>query len=467
MKPDLHQLVSRIRESEIFKDIPEEQLLWLVKNSDYLLFKKGDFLFKTGDKFDKMFVFLKGRISFQQKQNGSFRTLDEVHAGEVTGALPYSRAKNAIADARVEEALEALCLHSNHFREMILNYYELTEGLVHIMTSRVREFTRTQQQSEKMAALGKLSAGLAHELNNPASAVVRSSASLKNVLLSIPASLEQLLATRPEPEVFQNLQELTASDKHSDNEGTLSLLEKSTLVDEQADWLKAHGLQNPYEVAEAFSESGISLQKLQKLEEGQKLNSEQLGAILNWLSKVLAMSKLADEIQQSSKRISVLVNAVKTYSHMDRSPEKEIIDLRKGIEDTLTMLNFKIRKKNIKVEKDFPDELPEACVYAGELNQLWTNLLDNSIDAIEEGGKISIGLSYTEKYIKVSIEDNGSGIPQDIREKIFDPFFTTKELGKGSGMGLEIVRNIVEDHEGSISLDSEPGKTVFTICLPR
>ena len=466
MKPDLHKLVSRIRESEIFNDIPEEQLLWLVEKSEYIRLNTGDFLFKTGDRFDKMFVFLSGRILYRQKQDGNFRTLDEVHAGEVTGALPYSRAKNAIADALVQEELEALCLNSRFFREMILNHYELAEALVHIMTSRVREFTRNQQQSEKMAALGKLSAGLAHELNNPASAVVRSSASLKKLLNSIPAAFEQLLATRPEPEVFQKLQELTSSET-SDNKSSLSLLEKSTLVDEQADWLESHGLSDPYEVAESFSGSGIDLQKLQKLEAEQKLNGEQLRAILNWLSKILDMGKLADEIQHSSKRISELVNAVKSYSHMDRSPERENTDLRKGIEDTLTMLNFKIRKKKIKVKKDFPDEVPEVCVYAGELNQLWTNLIDNSIDALEEGGELSISISYTDEDIRVSIQDNGAGIPQDIREKIFDPFFTTKELGKGSGMGLEIAKNIVEDHEGSISLDSEPGKTVFTISLPR
>ncbi len=466
MKPDLNKLINRIRESPLLKDVPEEQLLWLADNSDYIHIKEGDYLFKAGEAVDRMFILLKGRISYIQKQNGNTRTIDEVHTGEVTGALPYSRANSAITDGLVQESTEALCLHEEHFREMILNYYELTEALVHIMTTRVREFTRTQQQSEKMAALGKLSAGLAHELNNPASAVVRNSASMKKLLTSFPEALQHLLSTRPKPEIFKTLKELFSQEEEKDSGNSLSLLDRSTLVDEQADWLESHGFEHPYELAEAFSGSGVNLQELQQLEKEQELDDAQLKAVLSWFSKMLDMTKLAEEIHFSSKRISELVNAVKTYSHMDRSPEKESADLTKGIADTLTMLNFKIRKKNIKVTTSFPDDLPEACVYAGELNQLWTNLIDNSIDALDEGGEISIALSHEEESIKVTIQDNGEGIPQEIQDKIFDPFFTTKTLGKGSGMGLEIAKNIVEDHDGSISLDSEPGKTVFTIHLP-
>lgn len=464
MMPDPEGKLRLLKESRVFQDVPEEQLRWLLNRCEHLILKTSDFLFRKGDPLNRMIILLKGSLSYQQKQNNGSRTLDEVVAGEVTGALPYSRATSAIAELKVQEEGEALSFSSDHFKEMILEHFELTEVLVHTMTTRVREFTRSQQHSEKMAALGKLSAGLAHELNNPASAVLRSSSELKKQIISMPEGLSKILEQGTPLEAFQYLQEMITSKANQESLQPLSLLEKSSIEDEHVDWLENQGLEKPYNLAETLAEFRYNKKELDQLKE--QLEEKQLKPVLQWLCTILSMEKLAEEIQHSSKRISELVNAVKTYSHMDKSPEKEHTDLLKGIKDTLTILNFKIRKKKIEVKTDFPADLPKVCVYAGELNQLWTNLLDNSIDALEEGGEINISLSSQSDHIIVKVRDNGPGIPEEIQDSIFDPFFTTKSLGKGSGMGLDIVKRIVEDHEGSIELESKPGETTFTISLP-
>lgn len=464
MIPEPEAKLGLLKESKVFQGVPEEQLRWLLSRCEHLSLKANDFIFRKGDPLNRMIILLKGTLLYQQKQNNGSRTLDEVVAGEVTGALPYSRATSAIAELKVREEGEALSISSDHFKEMIMDHFELTEVLVHTMTTRVREFTRSQHHSEKMAALGKLSAGLAHELNNPASAVLRSSSELKKQIISMPEALGKILQQGTPLEAIQYLQEIVASTASQDSTQTLSLIEKSTIEEEHVNWLEAQGLEKPFTLAETLAEFRISKEELDRLKE--QLQEEQLKPALHWLCKILSMEKLAEEIQHSSKRISELVSAVKTYSHMDKSPEKEHIDILKGIKDTLTILNFKIRKKKIEVKTDFPADLPKVCVYAGELNQLWTNLLDNSIDALEEGGEIKISLSSQADHIIVKVQDNGPGIPEEIQTAIFDPFFTTKALGKGSGMGLDIVKRIVEDHEGSIELESKPGETIFTISLP-
>lgn len=463
MKPNQEALLSMLQKSKVFRNVPREQLHWLVNKSQYVELKAGDFFFRKGDPIDRMLVLLKGTALYLQKQNDHFRTLDEITAGEVTGALPYSRATTAVADLKVQEDAEGLSLSSDHFKEMIMEQHELTEVLVHTMTSRVRELTRSQQQSEKMAALGKLSAGLAHELNNPASAVLRSSAELKKKLTTLPEPLAGLLKGHPLASALEYLQDLFHSKSEQDLP-SLGLLEKNSIEEELADWLKDLGMEKPYEVAEILSQFQINTSELERLKEN--LDNDQLKSLLKWFTLLLSMGKLADEVKQSSKRISELVSAVKTYSHMDKSPEKEFTNILQGLKDTLTILNFKLRKKNIKVHTNFPSDLPKACVYAGELNQLWTNLLDNAIDAIEEGGEITVSVSTEEENLLVKIQDNGPGIPEEIRANIFDPFFTTKELSKGSGLGLEISKRIVEDHDGELHLFSEPGKTIFTVSLP-
>lgn len=464
MNPTPSYLLKKLRQSPVFQNLPEDQLRWLVSSAEFLELKEGEFLFRQGDPVDRMVILLKGRLSYQQEQNGSTRTIDYVEAGELSGALPYSRAKAAITQAKALEDIEALCLHQKHFREMIRDRHELTETLVHSMTSRVREFTRIQQQLDKMAALGKLSAGLAHELNNPAAAVARSSAKLKEYYSSLPALLEKVLKSQISPAILDYLQSLISRKTSAGTTSSIGLLERTSQEDEQASWLKKHGITKPYPLAETFAQFEISISELEEL--NNKLSTEQLIPILNWLHQLLVLQKLAEEIQSASGRMSELVGAVKTYSQMDQSSDKKEADIRQGIGDTLKILNFKLKSKNIHLHTHFQENLPKVCAYAAELNQLWTNLIDNAIDAMEKGGELVISAAREDKNLKVSIADNGKGISKEEKKQIFDPFFTTKPLGKGSGLGLDIARRIIEHHEGELKLESKPGKTVFTVYIP-
>lgn len=463
-KPALSNLQDMLRQSPVLNNVPDEQLHWLAEHADYLCLPKGEYLFRNGDPIDKMAVLLKGHILVKQQQNGNPTVVNELRSGEVSGALPYSRATSAIAESEAQEDSEFLLLAKEHFREMIRQHYELTEALVHTMTSRVRRFTESRQQSEKMAALGKLSAGLAHELNNPASAVVRSSSALKQELLKLSSSLRDVLASQPDEQAMDAIQQLLDKKQSAKKASSLSLLEKSSREDELVDWLKEQQVDKPNHIAETFAEFQLQKEDLQTI--FSQFKPAQLPAALSWISRILSIKSLAEDIHGSSHRISELVQAVKSYSHMDRSPEKEETDLLQGIGNTLTMLNFKIKKKQVTVNVSSADDLPKACVYAGELNQLWTNLIDNAIDAVEKGGKIDISLSVRENEVMVCIRDNGQGIPEEEKQKIFDPFYTTKESGEGSGLGLDIVKRIVEHHEGRVELNSEPGNTEFRIYIP-
>lgn len=463
-KPALSVILDLLSQSPVLSSVPKVQLQWLAEQADYLLLKKGEPLFRIGDPIDKMAVLLRGHVVDKLQQNGNPKEVNALKSGDLSGALPYSRATTAIAETEAKEDSELLMLSTEHFPEMIRQHYELTTVLVHTMTSRVRRYTESQQQSEKMAALGKLSAGLAHELNNPAAAVVRSAAALQENLHYLSASLTEILRSQRNIKAMETIQQLLEEQQSAGNSKTLSLLEKSNNEDKLADWLSEKNVEKPHNLAETLA--GLQLPKEELEAAFSQLEPAQLPPVLNWICRMLNIKSLAKEIHESSHRISELVQAVKSYSHMDRSPEKEEADLRQGIRNTLTMLNFKIRKKQVKVSLNSPEEMPTACVYAGELNQLWTNLIDNAIDAVEQGGKIDISFSVQDKEIKVSIKDNGKGIPEDEKQKIFDPFYTTKVSGEGSGLGLDIVKRIIEHHEGRVELHSEPGNTQFNIYIP-
>lgn len=465
MSPSLSSLVESLRQFPVFKTIPPEQLNWLVEHAAYMQPGAGDYIFQKGDPIDKMIVVLQGKIVFLLHEEDESGILSEVNEGEITGALPYSRAKEANTAVQSKENTAILCLPKTYFPEMIREHYELTEILVHTMTSRVRQFTHNQEQTEKMEALGKLAAGLTHELNNPAAAVLRSSASLKKQLLSLPGLLQQISGKKSAASLFLQLEELIqSSGKGKETASDLSLLEKSAQEDELAEWLTTHQIDKPYDIAENLAAQHISIQDLEPLTEAG--DPALLKAGLQCFSLFISIIKLADDIQLSSSRMSELVNAVKAYTHMDKSPERENADIHKGIENTLTILNFKLKRKNIRLKTNFQKDLPAVCVYNGELNQLWTNLIDNALDAMDQDGTLSISTGKDENWVKINIEDNGKGISKEIQQQIFEPFFTTKKSGKGSGMGLDIAKKIIDHHDGKIELDSKEGCTCFSIYLP-
>ncbi|HSF54989.1 MAG TPA: ATP-binding protein, partial [Algoriphagus sp.] len=344
-------------------------------------------------------------------------------------------------------------------------HYELSQVLVHEMTSRVREYTGFQKQTEKMAALGKLSAGLAHELNNPASAIVRSAKELKKHLSLEPEKFKKVIKLEMSEELIDKVNDLLF-EKIANNSGSKSLLEKKSLEDDLSFLLEDLQVENALELAENLAEFGFGESEIDEI--ANQVRKEDIAPILNWICDKLMLEKMVNDIQESSERISNLVKSVKNYTHMDQTQELIKADIHEGILNTLNILNHKIKNSNTQIQLNFEKDLPPIPLFISEINQVWTNLLDNAIDAVAEveDPKIIIQTRKLDKQIQVCIIDNGTGIPIEIASRIWDPFFTTKEMGKGTGLGLELVKNIAEKHHGSIKMKSQPGNTTFELSLP-
>lgn len=448
-------------------DVPADQLKWFLENAECTSMKRDEVLFKPGDPIDYLRVVIQGKMRFYQIQKDSMRTIGEFEAPYITGVLPYSRLKESTGHGVVLEDALFLLLHRDRFPEMIQQQYELTAAFVHYMTSRVRSFTTFQLQNEKLMSLGKLSAGLAHELNNPASAVVRSAQELKKHLQMTPQGFKKVTALRMEPEVVDSLNTMLLEKVAAlDDVQELSLMDRTDREDELADWLEDHGVEDGYEFSADLVDFGFEVSDLESVL--AQTADHQFEPVLSWIHSNLVTEKMVRDIQDASERISELVKSVKSYTHMDQSQDNQTVDLHKGIKNTITMLQHKIRKNNMVIEKDLSAELPRIEGYPGEINQVFTNVIDNAMDATAEVSepRITIKTTTDGEFVRVFIQDNGPGIPEDILQRIFDPFFTTKSVGEGTGMGLDVVKKIMEHHNGKVVVNSEPGKTVFELCFP-
>jgi signal transduction histidine kinase len=456
---------SWLQSLEAFNSVPEDQLQWLLDNSIDNIFEDGEYLMQPGEPMSGPHIMIDGGMRFFMMQGSARRDFTVVGPGNITGYLPFSRGKIAKGYAQAIGHLQIRSFNTEMIPEMIRNHYELTQALVNIMTTRVRDFTALQQQNEKMMALGKLSAGLAHELNNPASAIVRDSLTLKKHLEQEPESVKAIFTMRLEPEQVTGITDHLFEQIAKQNATRLSLKQRTMREDELIEWLDEHEVENSYDIVESFIDFNFDTGTLEKF--NKIALPENLSDILNWISDVLISEKMISDIQESARRIAELVSSVKTFTHMDRGQDKQYADIHIGIRNTLTMLGYKIRKGNINVVEDFDETLPEVKALIGELNQVWTNLIDNAIDAMEPAGKgtLTIKTRRDREFVEVFIVDDGPGIAPDIQNLIFDPFFTTKDMGKGTGMGLEVVQRIVKQHRGSIKVKSEPGHTVFSVCF--
>ncbi len=457
-------LPNRLKQIPELSEVPDKQIQWLLDNATCLSLKEGEFLFRKGDPIDTMSIILSGSFSIKVEQNGNYRFVSKIEKNSITGNLPYSRATTATGFAEANESSEVVVLHKSKFKEMIHKCDELTTALVHVMSTRIREFTKLQQQNDKMMALGKLSAGLSHELNNPSAAVVRSARSLKKHLSFLPDHFKNVIKIRIDDDAVDAVNKIVF-DKAQQGEVTLPLSERSDREDDIAEWLEVNGFDDGYEIAEGFVDFNFSVEELEKVK--NLVSKKDLIPILNWLNQVLTTEKLVNEIEDASQRINDLVLSVKSYTHMDQAPEKQPMDIHKGIKNTLTMLKHKVNKNNIEVVTQFAD-LPEVSLFVSEMNQVWTNLIDNAIDAMDNGNQrvLTVETLKDGEFVNVNISDSGKGIPEDIQGQIFDPFFTTKPIGQGTGLGLDVVKQIVNQHNGSIKVKSKPGETTFMVCVP-
>lgn len=458
-------ILAQIQSFDVFANIDDNALEWLVRRSSHKHYEAGEKLFSHGDKMDHMIIILEGRYSIERVFNGQLRDLGTQGMGHITGVLPFSRMKEAGASAIAIEKVRTLELHRECIVEMVNTSYDLTQRLVGVMSNRIREFSQVRFQDEKLTALGRLSAGLAHELNNPASAIVRDVAELYKRTHSTPEKFKAIMSMKVTAEQTDGINDILFSKLKNLNEIDLSLMEKEEAVDDIMDWLEDHEVnKDNEEIADTFVDFGLTPDDLDKVYE--IFNEKDISPIMGWFESTLSLEKLVTDIKEASERIASLIGAIKSYTHMDRGHAKELIDIHHGMKSTLIMLKHKLKQKKIAFDKDLDYNIPQISAHAGELNQVWTNIFDNAIDAMPEGGILGIKTFQKGNFVCVHISDTGSGIPQDILTLIFEPFFTTKDMGKGTGLGLDVVKRIIDKHHGTIQVDSEPGKTVFKICFP-
>jgi signal transduction histidine kinase len=453
--------------ASILGKVDDDALQFLIDKAVCHTVKQDDFLFKKGDASDYMTLILKGHLKVYTLQQNQQRELFELEKGEITGLLPYSRLTHAQGYAQAQDEVQVMQFHRRDMPELIRNHYGLTEALVHHMSSRIREFTTFQQQNEKMMALGKLSAGLAHELNNPASAIVRSSKELKRHLAQEPESFKKVISMRMTSEEVDAVNDILFKRLSMPAEGKKSLLQRQNMEDELTDCLLDLSVKDADEVAENLVEFGFECAEVEAIH--ARTGDEHFGPVMHWINNNLITEKMVNDIEEASSRIATLVSSVKTFTHMDRSPEKIKADLHEGLENTLIMLNHKVKQTNVKLVKDFSESMPAPKVFVSELNQVWTNLIDNALDALagQEDAVLTIETRQDGAFARVKIIDNGPGMPEDVKESVFDPFFTTKAIGKGTGLGLDVAKKIIEKHNGTLKLlESSPGKTVFEVCIP-
>ncbi len=454
--------LAALRAVPYFEGVALEHLRWLVETAEARRRAAGEVIVEPGSMADEMVVLLRGAVEVRVEIGGQMIPFGTFSAGSVLGVLPYSRMTvypgRAIA---IEDSL-LLMLHRRHFAEFQTRMPDVVGRLVALMSDRVRESTRQAEQREKMAALGKLSAGLAHELNNPAAAVRRAAAELRDRLRAMPDLAVRVATHRVPEEVLRSADHVR---ERIDPPEPLAALDRSEKEDAIAEWLEDQGVEDAYLLAATFVDNGMTISCLDEIAGG--LPAGALPDVLRWIESTLAAEALTGEIESAAGRIGELVASVKTYTHMDQAQDKQPVDVRDGLDSTLVMLGHKIKKKTLFVERDYEDGLPRATGLPGELNQVWTNLIDNAIDAMDDGGKLGVRARRERDCLLVEIADDGHGIPPAIRNRIFEPFFTTKEVGAGTGLGLDVVHRIVtRRHGGRIAVESAPGRTVFSVRLP-
>jgi signal transduction histidine kinase len=386
----------------------------------------------------------------------------EFQAGDVTGWLPFTRMKFMAGDSVAETRLETFSLPRRHFLELLRECPEITALCVHAMLDRARVFKATDLKDEKMVSLGKLSAGLAHELNNPASAVARSARLLQARMAEADRAARVLAQVGLTPDQLAAVDRVRSACMDEPPTISSSPLERADREDEMAEWLEAHGADDSS--AEGLAATSVTIDALDELSES--LEGAALDAALDWVAAGCAVRTLAMENERAGSKISDLVSAMKRLTHMDRAPVPEPIDVERGLRDTLMVLGHKARDKSVSVKIEVGPGLPRVMAVGGELEQVWMNVLDNALDAVDLGGHVSVTAKPEGHSLVVRVIDDGPGIPPEIHGQIFDPFFTTKAPGEGTGLGLEIARTHLRGRGGEMDFDSRPGRTEFRISLP-
>ena len=445
----------------VFADIPQDQIDWFLSQSRVVAMKPGDAYARQSDPADAMFVLLEGKFQWRGEFSGETFVRD-LDAGEVTGILPFSRMKNYALTGRALTEGQVLRFPASLFPQLVQKMPELATRLVGLMSDRIREATRFEQQRDRLAALGKLSAGLAHELNNPASAAKRATSQLAELLKGIRDASHELGRRNLTPEQRKEIEQLESSLMQQTDAAPKDALAIADLEDQLDSLLRSHGQNDLWQLAADLARRNFQPEALEHL--FATLDADAARAALCRISASVEIAGLLHEIESSTSRISDLVRAIKEYTFMDQSPIQNV-DIVKTLENTLTILNHKL-KKGVSVERDYQKIPLLVNSFGSELSQVWTNIIDNAIDAMGGKGELRVRTYREDDCVVVEIDDNGPGIPPEVQPRIFEPFFTTKAVGEGTGLGLDTVQRIVRKHRGNIQVHSKPGDTRFQVRLP-
>lgn len=455
-------MMTRLAQHRAVGSIPAAEHAWLVKNGKLLSYPVGGVVTAKGEPAKKLLIVFSGRLVIWVDRGAGSHKVFEWKGGDVGGVMPYSRVVSPPNDVVAEEPTELLAVTRELIPEMIRECPVITDMLVHVMVDRARKFTSSDLRDEKLISLGKLAAGLAHELNNPSSAVVRSAKMLTESITVSENAARRLEAAHLSEAQLAAIDGVRTACSGGPPTVPLSAMALADREDAISDWLDEHGADE--EAAAPLAGTGVTLAALDTL--AATMSGESLDAALRWIAAGSNVRALAAEIETASSRIHDLVGTVKRFTFMDRAQVAEPVSIKQGIAETLTMLGSKTRSKSVEVSLEVPDDLPKALAIGAELNQVWMNLVDNALDAVAVGGHVAVSAAHEADNVVVRIIDDGPGIPADIQGRIFDPFFTTKGVGNGTGLGLDIVRRLLQQQEGEIGLDSRPGRTEFQVRLP-
>jgi len=458
---NLHDL----RKSPLFQGLSDEELQQLMDMAEPISLRAGDFLIRQGEPGDSAYVVIKGDFEVQKQSGQSLIKIDVRNPGDVVGemALLSRTPRNATLIAKTDG--EVLRIPQEAFEKLLRSSTTAAMAVLHWVIARLTQNESLLHQHEKMAALGTMSAGLAHELNNPAAAAQRSAAQLKEIQsrwLSLTHQIERLAFQEDQTEWLDDF--MQEASHRFESPFRLAALEKIEMVDQLQAWLETSGIEAAWELAPALVNFGWDGESLEKLK--NKLSPSLFSLSIQWLGAGCMTMGLLSEVLQTTDRISQIVQAVKSYTYLDQAPLLEV-DIHEGLENTLVIMQHKL-EKGVTIKREYAPDLPRVEAYASELNQVWTNIIDNAVDALKGKGEIKIKTHEEDQRVIVEITDNGPGIPEDIQLRIFEPFFTTKAPGQGTGLGLHISHDIIANrHHGQLLVESKPGETKFKVILPK
>ena len=458
MTPD--EIIGRLLTVPVLQDVPREELAWLVARGEIKQYPAGTTVAELGTAIEEMAILLEGKVALFIDRGGVKRRFMDATIGNILGVLPYSRARLSPGNTVVEEDGAAFTLHTRYFPAMIHECPELTTALVHHMLDRASNYRTAQLKDDKLQSLGRLASGLAHELNNPASAATRNAHTLAGVLEEAERAAWSLAGSRLSDDQLKALADVRSSCATPARQR--SAIETADREDDITEWLTRHNL-TPV-TAEALTSCEVTIESLDRL--ARVMPADALGVAIRWVAGGSAARMAARQIETATGRIHELVTAVRGFTFMDREVIAEDVDIKRGLTDTIAILEGKARKKSVTVRLETADDLPRVFGVGSEINQVWNNLIDNAIDAVDTNGVVSVTASPRGDAVVVRVSDNGHGIPDDIRDKLFEPFFTTKAVGQGTGLGLDTTRRAVHLHGGDIDFTSQPGRTVFRVKLP-